>query len=130
MTTRRFTPAQANRTLPLVKRIVADVLACGQELQRIAGEPGARGDEIVAAQFRDLQHRLRDLLAELESVGCSFRDWGFDKGLVDFPARIDGHDVLLCWRSDEERVEWYHLPDAGYAGRTPIPDELLEDGVD
>jgi hypothetical protein len=28
--------------------------------------------------------------------------------------------VLLCWTEGEERIGWYHLPDAGFAGRKPI----------
>ena len=118
---RTFTPAEANATLPLVKRIVADILAAGAKLREAAaaGDGGAR---------RDLESHLRELLTELEQIGCSYKDWGFEMGLVDFPGEIDGTQVLLCWRSDEESVTWYHEPHAGFAGRQPIPDELLADG--
>jgi hypothetical protein len=64
-------------------------------------------------------------MAELTEIGCSYKDWGFEMGLVDFPGFIDGQPVCLCWRSDEPTVEWYHAPEAGYAGRQPIPAELL-----
>jgi hypothetical protein len=47
-------------------------------------------------------------------------------GLVDFPAEIEDAPVLLCWRSDEPSVRFFHAPDAGYAGRRPIPARLLE----
>ena len=123
MPRRRFTPAQANRTLPLVRRVVADILGLGQQLKRLsdgAHPPGARE---VAPR---LQAELAELYEELQRIGCSYKDWGFDLGLVDFPAEIEGRDVLLCWRSDEPRLEWYHTPSAGFAGRTPIPAELLE----
>ena len=39
---------------------------------------------------------------------------------------IEGRRVLLCWRSDEPDVAWYHGIEAGYAGRQPIPRALLE----
>ncbi len=71
-----------------------------------------------------LQAELAELFAELERIGCSYKDWGFDLGLVDFPAVIEGHEVLLCWRSDEPRVGWYHAPEAGFAGRCAIPARL------
>ena len=40
---------------------------------------------------------------------------------------FDGRHVLLCWRSDEESVTWYHTPEDGYSGRTPIPEVLLRE---
>jgi hypothetical protein len=118
----RFTPAEANRTLPLVKRVVGDLLATGRELRELAprhADPGVR------ARLGVLEAAIRELTDELARIGCSYKDWGFELGLVDFPALIDGHEVLLCWRSDEERLEWFHATDAGFAGRTRIPSELL-----
>ncbi len=117
-----FSPEQANRTLPLVRRIVSDLLQRGRELRQLAS---AGPDEIRQARIARLQAELAQLSTELERIGCSYKDWGFEMGLVDFPARIDGREVLLCWRSDEPRVEWYHEPDAGFSGRRPIPSELL-----
>ncbi|HVS12041.1 MAG TPA: DUF2203 domain-containing protein [Planctomycetota bacterium] len=127
MSRRSFTPAEANRTLPLVRRIVVDVLARGSEARALADnvEPGEV--ETAQARLRVLELEIRDLLEELERIGCSYKDWGFETGLVDFPGEIDGRSVLLCWRSDEESVRFYHAPDAGFAGRKPIPRRLLED---
>jgi hypothetical protein len=133
VTTRKFTPAEANRTLPLVRRIVTEILDKGSRLRQLVegyraqGEPGKRVMEPELHQrLNALEHEVRDLLEELEHIGCSYKDWSFDKGLVDFPGEIDGAPVLLCWRSDEERVTWYHAPEAGFAGRQPIPQRLLE----
>jgi hypothetical protein len=117
-----FTPEQANRTLPLVKRIVGDLLAKGRELRELARHP----NEVHAVERAPLIEReLRELVVELERIGCSYKDWGFEHGLVDFPGEIDGERVLFCWRSDEPEVGWYHTPDAGFAGRKPIPERLL-----
>jgi hypothetical protein len=118
-----FTPAEANRTLPLVRRIVADILERGAQLRELAPrqeKPGAAGE------MRDVEGRLREHLAELQRIGCYYKDWSFDKGLVDFPARIEGREVLLCWRTDEDHVTWFHPVEEGFAGRQPIPPELLE----
>ncbi len=124
MTRRRFTPIEANRALPLVRRIAADVLTRGRELRRLAHDEV--GDEALP-RIGVLQAELAELYAELEHLGCSWRDLGFERGLVDFPSRIGGRDVLLCWKSDEAHVTWYHDAEAGFAGRTPIPRELLEE---
>jgi len=45
---------------------------------------------------------------------------GVSPPLVDFPAHYGGRDLLLCWTEGEERIAWYHLPDAGFAGRRPV----------
>jgi len=119
---RLFTPAQANKTLPLVKRIVADILAKGQELRAFVD---VKRDDEVNRQIDKLEDILREHMSELEQVGCHYKDWGFELGLVDFPAKIDERDVYLCWRSDEAAVTWYHPVEEGFAGRRPIPDELL-----
>lgn len=70
---------------------------------------------------------MQALFDELEELGCFYRDWNFEKGLVDFPAIIDGQEVLLCWRSDEPELLYYHDYAAGFAGRKPIPREYLDD---
>ena len=69
---------------------------------------------------------LDELFEEIESLGCYYKDWNFTVGLVDFPAKINGRDVMFCWRSDEDRISFFHDEESGYAGRRPIPKELLE----
>ena len=117
-----FTPERANRTLPLVRVVVRDILDRGREL-RILVENGASTDEL-----RGVKADIAVLTNELERIGCSYRDWNFDVGLVDFPAVMNGEEVCLCWRSDEEEVIWYHTPESGYAGRKRIPKMLLKGG--
>lgn len=124
MTRRIFTPAQANRTLPLVRRVVEDILARGREMRRLAPR---HADPQARARLGLIGAELGDLVEELRRIGCDYKDFNFDKGLVDFPGEIAGRAVLLCWRSDEPRVEWYHAPEAGFAGRAPIPAELLSE---
>ena len=124
MVRRLFTPAMANRTLPLVRRIVADMLRHGRELRTLA-ERGV--DPENRQELERLGGRIRELMQEFDQIGCDYKDWSFDMGLVDFPAEIDGKPVFLCWRSDEPCVTWYHDRNGGYLGRLPIPDELLEE---
>ena len=118
-----FTPAEATQTLPLVKQVVQDILALGRELR------GIQAKEIHSVDDQDRFHvlagELEDLFGELEEVGCSFRAPDFEYGLVDFPSIIDGEPVHLCWRDDEPELRYYHGPLAGFAGRKPIPGELL-----
>lgn len=122
----RFTPQEANRTLPLVKRIVADILGRGRKLRALAAAAGDDPDYEQQKQLTRMENELRELMRELERIGCFYKDWGFEMGLVDFPAEIDGQTVFLCWRSDEESVSWYHTIEGGFAGRREIPAELLQ----
>ena len=121
---RHFTPKEANRTLPLVKRIVADIQSRGQELVRLAEALGddARDDR----RIKKLIDEVNEFMEELNQIGCSYKDPNFTLGLVDFPSVIDGEEVLLCWRSDEPTVAFYHGPEAGYAGRKAIPQADLD----
>ena len=119
-----FTPALANRTLPLVRSIVDDILEKAKELR---GKTALSRDPEVDDELESIQQEILGLMEELESLGCTYKDWDFEVGLVDFPARIGGQEVLLCWRSDEPAVRYYHTPEGGFAAREPIPDDLLED---
>jgi hypothetical protein len=47
-----------------------------------------------------------------------------DRGLIDFPAVIDGQEVYLCWELDEERIGFWHELDTGYGGRQALPRDV------
>jgi hypothetical protein len=118
-----FTPQEANRRLPLVKKIVKDILERGGKLRSLLKK---HEGQKIPVECLTLKAEIEGLLSELEDLGCFFKDWNFEIGLVDFPAVIDGREVLLCWRSDEADVRWFHSTNEGYAGRTPIPKGLLK----
>jgi len=44
---------------------------------------------------------------------------------VDFPSVINGEEVLLCWRSDEDDIKYFHRIEDGYSARQLIPEEYL-----
>jgi hypothetical protein len=121
-----FTPGRANRALPLVRRIVADILDRSRELRGRAALAGA-GDPRSDPEVRGLEREIAELVRELQKLGCEFKDPSFETGLVDFPAEIGGRPVWLCWRSDEDRVTHYHGRDEGFASRKRIPDHLLRE---
>lgn len=120
--TRFFTPAEANKMLPLIKHIVVDILKVGQQIRAVSSEIEKPEDD---PEVNRLMDHLDELFDELEDLGCSYRDWNFIEGLVDFPSVIHGREVLLCWRSDEATVGFYHDLESGYAGRLPIPKEYI-----
>jgi hypothetical protein len=132
MARRIFTPEEANRTLPLVRRIVADIVSTHREIQRIHAEYHKRSVRlsergVLSRQDREaLDHRVQECTdqlhayrRELRSIGCEMKDEG--RGLIDFPGKMDGRDVCLCWMLGEEFVGFWHELDAGFAGRKPLP---------
>lgn len=108
---RIFTIEEAEQTLPLVRSIVEDILATGGSLKR----------DPTTATSEEEQQQLQDLIFELQEMGCFYKDWNFELGLVDFPAMVEGEIVFLCWRSDEPALRFYHRMEDGYGGRRPLP---------
>ena len=118
-----FTLQQAVKTLPLIKNIVADILKTGQSIRELSVEMEKPEDD---PEINRLMDQLDELFEEMESLGCYYKDWNFTVGLVDFPAKIHGRDVMLCWKSDETAIQYYHDAEAGFAGRRPLPKETTE----
>lgn len=113
-----FTVAEANQRLPYIRGIVQDLLEKGRNLQGLSLLP--HQSQEIKKQEEVLEEQIQSLMAELEEVGCYYKDWNFEIGLVDFPSIINNREVLLCWRSDEPTVTWYHGYEEGYAGRKKL----------
>ncbi len=122
-----FTPAEASKTLPLVKQIVEDILTTTKEMRLLADEIAGKIEE--DERIKKMADNVNGYLSELEEIGCYYKDWNFTIGLVDFPSIIDGEEVLLCWRSDEPEIKYYHGLSDGYAGRKPIPELYYENDL-
>ena len=133
MTVRHFTVEQANQTLPLVERIVADILGdydtwrdrMGRYELLSAGATGESGESPEQIALRneidDAAHRINGSMEELSQIGCIFK--GFEQGLVDFYSKQDGREVFLCWKHGEPAVEHWHELDGGFSGRQPVDAE-------
>jgi hypothetical protein len=120
-----FTPSEARKTLPLVRKIVKDILDTSREMRLVAEEVEEQAEK--NPRIQKMADDIEDFMSELEDIGCFFKDWNFQIGLVDFPARIEGKEVFLCWRSDEDDIMYYHEMETGFAGRKIIPPEELTD---
>jgi hypothetical protein len=126
---RLFTVDEANRTLPLVRRIVEDVVRQHRiwrekilELDLVssssrAEEPRLRA-EVLEKEAQELAREIDGYQKELEELGILLKDRRL--GLVDFPSDMAGKRILLCWRLGETEVQFWHEEDAGYSGRQPL----------
>ena len=135
MSPRFFTVAEAQRTLPLVRRIVADLMSEYPRWRAAVGRfellsAGARADQGETAEQAAAREevtaaasRITDYLKELDAIGCVFK--GFDAGLVDFYSLREDRPVFLCWRLGEERITHWHEVDTGFTGRQPIDAAIL-----
>ncbi|MBA2706883.1 MAG: DUF2203 domain-containing protein [Gemmatimonadaceae bacterium] len=123
---RTFTVDDANNMLPLVRRIVSDVVRDywrWQEkvrefeqaaMNRSVDQPNEDADR-CEREAQDLAHDIDGYIREIRELGVQMK--GFDTGLVDFPGEIEGRPVLLCWQLGEASVQYWHEEHAGFAGR-------------
>jgi hypothetical protein len=97
-----------------------------EELGKLAERAQQSGGLMIAhdkAARQRLEHNrlagaIQTALEKIPANGCVVKD--LEVGLLDFPARINGEPVYLCWRLGEDRIRFYHAQDEGFAGRKPI----------
>jgi hypothetical protein len=131
-----FTLGEANSLLPQLKEDLLKLqLLAGQfeeqyvELQKKKSlhqqlHFGAGGDE---DPFFEAEGKLEFMRVEADLLIANFARKGVllkmvNPGLLDFPAIVDGKDVLICWKEGEERISHYHGWNDGFMGRKPLPD--------
>ena len=123
---RIFTLEEANRTLPLVGRIVDDLVRDHRlwedkvrefELATVGSSPEHPDAiaELLQTEAQRLAREIEGYIAELNALGVIVK--GMDTGLVDFRGQTDGRDVYYCWKLGEPSVMYWHEIDAGFVGR-------------
>jgi hypothetical protein len=110
---RYWTVGEAKEYLPRLRELVAMVRDTAAAARRASGNGHGQGATAPA-------QAVKDALDELEEGGIVLREP--ETGLVDFPARgEDGVVYFLCYRLGEPDLEWWHLPEDGFAGRRRLP---------
>ena len=133
MPPRYFTVEQANETLREVRPLTEELVEHRRALlelqalqaslnQRIAGN----GGNVEPRELQNVQERLDEEVAGIARCVARIHEAGglvkdLDAGLVDFPARREGVEVLLCWRLGEDEVGYWHGLEEGFSGRKPLP---------
>jgi hypothetical protein len=121
---RHFTRAEANALLPRLTEMLDRLRDAKDELtdteahEALADAAPTNGGGQEGRQVGIAFLEVRRLLETIERSGIVLRD--IDRGLVDFPAVIDGREVYLCWELGEDEVGYWHDMDAGYGGREPL----------
>ncbi len=120
--TRYFTPEEANRVLPVVRALVAQIMQAREVivkaqpdlwpvLEKSIGNGGSKKAGELLREFRQVENGVRDL----QEIGCVLKDMSI--GLVDFPALRENREILLCWKYGEPEVMFWHDLESGYQGR-------------
>lgn len=129
MGTKIFTVEEANRALPALRKLL---VLLQERVRWLESNPPQLSllvkefkipveSPVDPVYFARLQQVRKDL-SEIEEIGCELKD--LQKGIVDFPARINGKEIFLCWHLGERSVRHFHDPTEGYAGRRPLPRKL------
>ncbi len=122
---RLFTVAEANALLPTLGELLDDLALRRDALREKAPhlEPilqaaSSNGGGRAGSEYGVEAYRLYLAIARIGELGVILKD--LDMGLLDFPHERNGRVVFLCWHPPEERIEYWHEIEAGYAGRQPI----------
>ena len=133
MPERVFTLEEANALLEQIRPLTQELVDRRRALaearsarRRIAAQVAGNGGGIDPRTAAELDERVAEELKGLarcvnaiHGLGAIVKDP--DEGLVDFPALRGDQHVYLCWRLGEDRIEFWHGVDEGFAGRKPLP---------
>jgi len=130
----RFTVEQANRTLPLVRAIVQDLVIQNgvveqlttrlERLEKVKGKKGAATDTEFTDEIEGFRRELETERSKLEAYRHELTRLGIrgrsPVGHCDFPGTIDGQEVDLCWQLDEPEILFWHPRGGAFEDRRPL----------
>jgi hypothetical protein len=137
MADRTFTLQEAQNLLPVLESLLRAAMdskklieAVDNELQDLAHRVMMSGGLLVnvvqmarrKAEREKAIHRVKDTLAEINAIGVQVKD--IEIGLLDFPCKVEGRIVLLCWKLGEQGITHWHTSSEGFAGRKPVDERI------
>jgi hypothetical protein len=125
MEERIFTLAEAQALLPTLRTLLAEVgeawnhvRELNPEVQKARDAAPYDGFTKAGVEYVEAVSHLILLIHQIKDMGVLLKD--ADKGLCDFPYMRQGRVVYLCWQLGEERIEFWHDIETGFAGREPL----------
>ena len=130
-----FTLSEVQTLLPVLEALMMRAQQAGlkagvlgaelEELrQRIFISGGMHVDVTDVVQQRSQQAAAIDeaktIVEEIDGIGAKLHD--LEDGLLDLPYRIDGRDVMLCWKVGESGVSHWHEEAEVPGDRLPLED--------
>jgi hypothetical protein len=135
MENKTFTLSEANALLPQLNEDLLRLQALSKQFEEQylelrkkkanfeqSSAPAKRAND----PFFEEEGQLEFMRVEADLLINNFARKGvllktINPGLIDFPAVIDGKDVLICWKEGEEHITHYHGWNDGFIGRKSIP---------
>jgi hypothetical protein len=127
----------ARRMLPLVQRIVDDILADNKNLARLQPEQNRLDEQRRDLRWPERQRRyqlreeivaleghLRDAIGELHNLSLTLLDATI--GRVGFPTIVNDRRAFFSWRPGEEAIRSWHFAEETTC--RPIPASWLKVG--
>jgi hypothetical protein len=141
MSDRTFTLDEAQTLLPILESLLRHAIAgkklieeVDTELQDMAHRVFLNGGTLLnvvhlarrKAEREKAIRRIKDALAEIDATGVQVKD--LDIGLLDFPCRVEGEILLLCWKLGESTITHWHATNEGFASRKRIDERISKAG--
>jgi hypothetical protein len=117
---REFTVAEVRAMLPEVLTRAAEFVQVRADLAQLAHELQTTGSSDLGgvAEVKAFEARLDDVVTWFRAESIEVK--GLAPLLLDFPARLQGRSVRLCWLEGDSELSWYHLSELGFPGRRPL----------
>jgi hypothetical protein len=141
MSDRTFTLDEAQRLLPILESLLKQAIESKKLIEEVDGELQAVAHRVFLnggtllnivhlarrkAEREKAIQRIKDAVAEIDATGVQVKD--LDIGLLDFPCKVDGQIILLCWKLGEAGITHWHGLTEGFAGRKPIDERIANAG--
>src|SRR5262249_40946402 len=141
MSTRTFSLDEAKRLLPVLESLLRTAIngkelieQVDNEMQETAHKVFLKGGMLLnvvhlarrKAEREKAVQKVKDAVAEIDATGVQLKD--LDIGLLDFPCRVDGEIILLCWKLGEADITHWHGTEEGFIGRKPIDERIARAG--
>jgi hypothetical protein len=113
------------------KKLIEDIDAEFQEIGNRVLLSGGMLLNVVKLARRKAERekalqQVKDAVSEIDATGVQVKD--LDIGLLDFPCRVEGEIILLCWKLGEDGITHWHGTEEGFAGRKPIDERIAKSG--
>ena len=141
MPTRTFSLDEAQTLLPILESLLRTAIEGKKLIEKVDAEFQDTAHKVFLnggtllnvvrlarrkAQREKAVQRVKDAVAEIDATGVQVKD--LDIGLLDFPCRVEGEIILLCWKLGEKAIAHWHGTEEGFAGRKPIDERIARAG--
>ena len=127
-----YTVEEANKLLPKLIPVLKDLEMAFLDMEdkreayetehtKVANNGGhfGEGQHRVAREAFDKANGKFDRLSDaIEEYGIVIK--GMEPPLIDFFSQRDDEDIFLCFKLGEEKIEYWHDLESGFAGRQPL----------